>query len=145
MGEGVSEVVGETELVEECGGELGEGEEGAKTEAEEVFCVFQAEDGIRDSGVTGVQTWALPISDPPDVNEAVVRDARARGVLVSRADAEEGEPADFTTPALFRDGPVTVTVSAGGNPAMAAFARDRTSAVLGKADELGGRRSIKKQ
>src|SRR4029434_11312650 len=26
------------------------------------FCVFQAEDGIRDSSVTGVQTCALPIS-----------------------------------------------------------------------------------
>src|SRR3712207_7711135 len=27
------------------------------------FCFFQAEDGIRDIGVTGVQTCALPISD----------------------------------------------------------------------------------
>src|SRR3712207_8432362 len=27
------------------------------------FIVFQAEDGIRDIGVTGVQTCALPISD----------------------------------------------------------------------------------
>src|SRR5258707_8770625 len=27
---------------------------------------FQAEDGIRDIGVTGVQTCALPISDPRD-------------------------------------------------------------------------------
>src|SRR4030066_277272 len=27
-----------------------------------VFCFFQAEDGIRDSSVTGVQTCALPIS-----------------------------------------------------------------------------------
>src|SRR3712207_6856012 len=26
------------------------------------FCFFQAEDGIRDIGVTGVQTCALPIS-----------------------------------------------------------------------------------
>ena len=28
------------------------------------FFFFQAEDGIRDIGVTGVQTCALPISDP---------------------------------------------------------------------------------
>src|SRR3712207_7440828 len=28
----------------------------------DVFCFFQAEDGIRDIGVTGVQTCALPIS-----------------------------------------------------------------------------------
>src|SRR5260370_22319995 len=29
------------------------------------FFFFQAEDGIRDSSVTGVQTCALPISHPP--------------------------------------------------------------------------------
>src|SRR3712207_7386066 len=29
-----------------------------------VFFFFQAEDGIRDIGVTGVQTCALPISSP---------------------------------------------------------------------------------
>src|SRR5438445_13169964 len=29
------------------------------------FFFFQAEDGIRDIGVTGVQTCALPISFPP--------------------------------------------------------------------------------
>src|SRR2546422_8838246 len=29
------------------------------------FFFFQAEDGIRDVAVTGVQTCALPISDPP--------------------------------------------------------------------------------
>src|SRR5258707_10626968 len=29
------------------------------------FFFFQAEDGIRDIGVTGVQTCALPILDPP--------------------------------------------------------------------------------
>src|SRR5699024_12011573 len=30
------------------------------------FFFFQAEDGIRDRNVTGVQTCALPISDEPD-------------------------------------------------------------------------------
>src|ERR1035437_10966673 len=29
------------------------------------FCFFQAEDGIRDIGVTGVQTCALPICQAP--------------------------------------------------------------------------------
>src|SRR5256885_12420820 len=45
-----------------------------KTTGEEVYCgvfffFFQAEDGIRDYKVTGVQTCALPISFPrrPDV------------------------------------------------------------------------------
>src|SRR3712207_4709308 len=32
---------------------------------DEVFFFFQAEDGIRDIGVTGVQTCALPISKEP--------------------------------------------------------------------------------
>src|SRR6266568_7796339 len=35
-----------------------------KAENERIF-VFQAEDGIRDGTVTGVQTCALPISDGP--------------------------------------------------------------------------------
>src|SRR2546430_9018252 len=42
------------------------------------FFFFQAEDGIRDLTVTGVQTCALPISlgsmsDPRDVARAIVR------------------------------------------------------------------------
>src|SRR3712207_8313058 len=32
-----------------------------------MFCFFQAEDGIRDIGVTGVQTCALPISIAPAI------------------------------------------------------------------------------
>src|SRR3712207_7245086 len=31
---------------------------------DQIFFFFQAEDGIRDIGVTGVQTCALPISSP---------------------------------------------------------------------------------
>src|SRR3712207_8713555 len=34
------------------------------------FFFFQAEDGIRDIGVTGVQTCALPISTPTEAREA---------------------------------------------------------------------------
>src|SRR3712207_5400835 len=37
-----------------------------------VFFFFQAEDGIRDIGVTGVQTCALPISGVPVLNEDLV-------------------------------------------------------------------------
>src|SRR5260370_19821360 len=38
------------------------------------FFFFQAEDGIRDSSVTGVQTCALPICDfTPDIVEAIER------------------------------------------------------------------------
>src|SRR3712207_2421995 len=64
-----------------------------------VFCFFQAEDGIRDIGVTGVQTCALPIcrvgqrSDGLEqlddrAGPAVRHDQRQR-VLVRRPDVDE--------------------------------------------------------
>jgi siroheme synthase-like protein len=58
------------------------------------------------------------------VNEAVVRDARARNLLVNRADVDDEEPGDFTVPAKLRRGEVAVTVSA-GSPALSAMIRDR--------------------
>jgi siroheme synthase-like protein len=69
---------------------------------------------------------AFAATDDPAVNAAVVRDGRARGIFVNRADAttDDGEPGDFATPAQFRDGAVNVTVSAGGSPALAALIRD---------------------
>jgi siroheme synthase-like protein len=58
------------------------------------------------------------------VNAAVVRDARARGVLVNRVDAGEETPGDFITPARFREAEtITVTVSA-GSPALAVLIRN---------------------
>lgn len=66
-------------------------------------------------------------TDQPDVNEAVVRDAHARKLLVNRADADEAEPGDFTIPAQLRRGEVVVGVSA-GSPALAALIRDRLEA-----------------
>jgi len=63
-------------------------------------------------------------TDRPEVNEAVVRDAHARNLLVNRADADEDEPGDFATPARLRQGEVVVTVSA-GSPALSAAIRDR--------------------
>jgi siroheme synthase-like protein len=67
-------------------------------------------------------------TDDAAVNAAVVRDARARGVLVNRADATagagDGEPGDFSTPAHFREAAVTVAVSAGGTPGLAVLVRD---------------------
>lgn len=62
-------------------------------------------------------------TDSAEVNEAIVRDARARGVLVSRADSGEGPAGDFATPACLRLGAVTVTVSA-GSPALSTLIRD---------------------
>src|SRR6476661_9868922 len=62
------------------------------------FCFFQAEDGIRDSSVTGVQTCALPIStawpaqgrkQKPRQPAGLVRIERDRGLrLLAVPDAE---------------------------------------------------------
>ena len=38
-----------------------------------IFFFFQAEDGIRASPVTGVQTCALPISKPDFFNDVTIR------------------------------------------------------------------------
>jgi precorrin-2 dehydrogenase/sirohydrochlorin ferrochelatase len=62
-------------------------------------------------------------TDDPDVNAAVVRDARARGVLVNRADADGSEPGDFATPARFGESGVVVAVAA-GSAALSASIRD---------------------
>lgn len=66
-------------------------------------------------------------TDSADVNAAVCRDCRSRGIWVNRADADADEPGDFTVPATVRQGAVTVTVSA-GSPALATFIRDRLTA-----------------
>ena len=60
-------------------------------------------------------------TDSSEVNDAVVRDARARRVWVNHAG--EGSAGDFVTPARFDRGPVTVTVSA-GSAALAVLVRD---------------------
>ena len=72
--------------------------------------------------------FVFAATDRAEVNDAVVRDARGRGLLVNRADAEAGEGADFITPAVHRLGSILVTVSA-GSPALAALVRDRLGEV----------------
>jgi precorrin-2 dehydrogenase/sirohydrochlorin ferrochelatase len=69
---------------------------------------------------------AFAATDRPEVNQNVVRDANRLGILVNRADAgaDDEAPGDFSTPALFREGDLVVTVSAGGSPALAATVRD---------------------
>src|SRR3712207_7005573 len=57
-----------------------------------VVFFFQAEDGIRDIGVTGVQTCALPISKEAGESIVVMRGA-AQGVEVAvKALFESGDP-----------------------------------------------------
>lgn len=69
---------------------------------------------------------------PAAVNRRVVADARRAGVWVgSASDPGEG---DFTVPAVWREGPLTLTVStSGASPALAAALRDRAAAALGPA------------
>lgn len=62
-------------------------------------------------------------TDRPEINDAVVRDAHARGLLVNRADPDEDEPGDFSTPARLQRGEVSVMVAA-SSPALAAAIRD---------------------
>src|SRR3989454_3377298 len=56
------------------------------------FFFFQAEDGIRDYKVTGVQTCALPISG--GATDEAVRLMREAAALEDRMPAEFGPPAD---------------------------------------------------
>jgi siroheme synthase-like protein len=62
-------------------------------------------------------------TDSAEVNDAVLRDARARNVLACRADADDDQPGDFVTPAKLVRGSVVLTVSA-GSAALAARVRD---------------------
>jgi siroheme synthase-like protein len=66
-------------------------------------------------------------TDRPQVNDAVVRDARRRKILVNRADADAAEPGDFILPARLDEGPVVIAVSA-GSAALSAALRDDLAA-----------------
>src|SRR3712207_9186984 len=78
---------------------------------------FQAEDGIRDIGVTGVQTCALPICQ-----------ATTRIVIVARDRSQRAKPAAYV------DGEERVEI--------ASRSEERR---VGKSVDLGGRRIIKKK
>src|SRR3712207_9479088 len=99
-----------------------------------MFFFFQAEDGIRDIGVTGVQTCALPIS--------AVSGDRTRLIQVFwnlLNNAVKFSP---------EGGRVRVSLSAdGGGSARGPVEDDgdRQSGVEGKSVDLGGRRIIKKK
>ena len=69
-------------------------------------------------------TLVFAATDDAGVNDRIVRDARRLGILVNRADSDEDNPGDFTTPAVHRDGELTITVSA-SSPALSAAIRDR--------------------
>src|SRR2546429_6595958 len=101
-----------------------------------VFFFFQAEDGIRDVAVTGVQTCALPILEHLGISLA---ESEHGGVRIPRGDA--GEALQLRA-IRRRDGGVAVGVVCerhvhGGE--------DRKRVVLGKRVDLGGGRIIKKK
>ena len=84
---------------------------------DKIFARFQP-DHLEGAGLV------FAVTDSAEINDAVVCEARRRGILVNRADSDDDEPGDFTTPALSRHGPVVVTVSTAGAPALAAMIRD---------------------
>jgi siroheme synthase-like protein len=67
-------------------------------------------------------------TDQPAVNEQVVRDAHARGILANRAD-DGDPPGDFITPAVWRQGGITLAISA-GSAALAVAVRDELVSAL---------------
>src|SRR5690606_40031841 len=101
------------------------------------FFFFQAEDGIRDFHVTGVQTCALPISARPTDSRPNMRLSPG-----SNSTSVWGF-SPFTVNAQTRDGPtVSRQASRSGWTATIARSRDRTIVVEGKRGRRGGRRNL---
>src|SRR5207245_7136071 len=61
-----------------------------------VFMIFffQAEDGIRDATVTGVQTCALPISTPRSIGSRITRSTSTAAPRAARSSAPYRRRAD---------------------------------------------------
>src|SRR3712207_9423112 len=99
-----------------------------------LFFFFQAEDGIRDIGVTGVQTCALPISEP----------SRAGPPTMSPGASGSVPPCAGASPAPASPGSA-VTDGASAEAGSSASPAERKSVGEGKRVDLGGRRIIKKK
>src|SRR3989449_6672327 len=102
-----------------------------------VFFFFQAEDGIRDVAVTGVQTCALPISRAGGRRRASPFRGRAPYPAFPRTRPRTGRRAPIRSE-FARAGPAP-PASAGPEQ------RERESGGEGKRGDLGGRRVIKKK
>src|SRR5260370_30344386 len=106
----------------------------ARDSAVGLFFFFQAEDGIRDSSVTGVQTCALPISglDPRSAMEAESQPDR-------RFPPHDGARLCFHRRARVKS---SRTLIMPGKPMKDRRSEERR---VGKSVDLGGRRIIKKK
>src|SRR5260370_13180054 len=93
---------------------------------------FQAEDGIRYSSVTGVQTCALPISPPRPVIAAYMPSARVRsfpsGKVTAISDRPAGAATAAPTPRSQRAG-IRTPAHAGKPPSPEAGGREKIPAL----------------
>src|SRR3989475_3838795 len=101
-----------------------------------LFFFFQAEDGIRDLTVTGVQTCALPIW-------AAARTRRCLDACRQSSSASAGTRRGFWCRRVRFA--TAGHASRGSGAVTAAGPADRKSVVEGKRVDLGGRRIIKKK
>ena len=75
-------------------------------------------------------TWLAIAASLPEVDRSVVTDARAAGILV--ASASDPRAGDFTLPAVWRGGPITLAVSTGwASPGLATALRDPARGPIG--------------
>src|SRR2546429_8425450 len=106
---------------------------------------FQAEGGIRDVAVTGVQTCALPICLSSAAHAAVAGDARAVALSFQAGGSfleNRGTKVD-THVHMIAFGYLALMLAL-FEPWVALRERDRKSVVEGKSVDLGGRRIIQK-
>jgi len=81
---------------------------------------------------------AVAATDDPEVNAAVERVARERGVLVNRTDEHGGrDPGSVVVPATVREGPVVVALATGGtSPALSRYLRQTVEQEVAGAGDL---------
>ena len=85
----------------------------------------------------------LAATNDPAVNSEIVRLCRERRILCNRADRDENAPGDFSVPAIHRDGPLMIAVSASGSPRLAAAVRDSIAETLDPAWAAMGETALK--
>src|SRR3712207_9267993 len=100
---------------------------------------FQAEDGMRDIGVTGVQTCALPILF---ALLSMAQVAVAQNTLRARVKDRETKEAVAGATVSVKGTEISAVTDAEGS---AQLAGDRKSVVEGESVGLGGSRIIKKK